>query len=172
MESLGYLKNEHRFILKLVCDMDKQLVLLESCKPRQVSRILRTVSELGDTLWEKLREHIRNEEVMFYQVLTANSSMDKEPFQVMKREHVDLLASVLSVRSEIMNMIENNDNFKTWLFASKLQDLRGVLSDHMSREEQVIFWLAELNLPERSLRRPIGPSTLSDPNSRLSFRTS
>ncbi len=62
-----------------------------------------------------------------------------DPVNVMKQEHQRLLECVKSFASEVSRMIKENDTVKTWGLSSTLQDLRSELSDHMSREERVLF---------------------------------
>ena len=78
---------------------------------------------------------------------------EAEPVGVMRKEHQVLLECLNSVRSEISRMREDHDSLKTWGLSSKLQDLRAGLSDHISREERVLFWLAELHLSELDRRK-------------------
>ncbi|MBO0888984.1 hypothetical protein J2P12_07790, partial [Candidatus Bathyarchaeota archaeon] len=54
--------------------------------------------------------------------------------------------SLDSLTVELDRMMNDRDTRRTWNPVSRLQDLKGGLSDHLSKEERVLFWLAELRL--------------------------
>src|SRR5207249_695879 len=69
-----------------------------------------------------------------------------EPVILMRQEHQRLSSLLTLFRSEVARMLKEHDSQKTWELSSNLQDLRSELSDHVSREERVLFWLAEIHL--------------------------
>jgi regulator of cell morphogenesis and NO signaling len=146
MEALSTLKDEHSTISGELYQMDKQLAFLESSGPIRGARILRDLVETSGHFWEKLLLHMKKEEEGLFPVLEARLGKDRKLVELMRREHAELLASLESIRSELDRMTNDHDTKKTWTLASRLQELRGDLSDHLSREERVVFWLAELRL--------------------------
>jgi hemerythrin-like domain-containing protein len=146
MEALSTLKDEHSAISGELYLMDKQLLLMESSGPIRGTRILRDLVETSGHFQENLQLHMKKEEHVLFPVLQARLGTDRDLIELMKQEHSELLASVDSLRSELGRMIEDRDTKKTWTLVSRLQELRGDLSDHLSREEKVVFWLAELRL--------------------------
>lgn len=146
MDALSILKDEHSTIAVEMYHMDRLLALLESSGPIRGSRILRELVESSGQMRENLQLHVDKEERGLFPVLEARLGKDRELIEVMKREHSELLASLESLRSEVDRMTRDHDTRKTWILASTLQELRGDLSDHLSREERVVFWLAELRL--------------------------
>lgn len=131
--------------------MDRQVMLLESSGPVRGARILRELVETGKKLGENLSLHVGKEEKILFSVLEKRLGKDWELVEVMRREHEELLGSLESLRSELDRMIIDHDTVRTWNLTSKLQDLRGAMSDHLSREEKVLFWLAELRLSRSEL---------------------
>ncbi len=151
METLSVLKDEHSAILRELYQMDRQVMLLESSGPVRGARILRELVETGKKLGENLSLHVGKEEKILFSVLEKRLGKDWELVEVMRREHEELLGSLESLRSELDRMIIDHDTVRTWNLTSKLQDLRGAMSDHLSREEKVLFWLAELRLSRSEL---------------------
>jgi iron-sulfur cluster repair protein YtfE (RIC family) len=146
MEALDVLKVEHSTLLGEVYQMDKQLAYLESSGPIKGARILRELVDTSRRMREDLRQHTAKEERGFFPVLEAKLGSDRELVEVMKREHEELIGSLASLTDELDRMTKDHDTRKTWNLVSRLQDLKGVLSDHLSKEERVLFWLAELRL--------------------------
>lgn len=146
MDALSVLKDEHSLLLRELCQMDKQLTFLESSGPIKGARVLKEIVETGRRMRLDLQQHTDKEEKGLFPILENRLGKDRELVGVMKREHLELLESVESMSTELERMIREHDTRTTWNLASKLQDLRGGLSDHMSREERILFWLAELRL--------------------------
>jgi regulator of cell morphogenesis and NO signaling len=153
MDGLSTLKDEHSSIAVEMYHMDRLLAFLESSGPIRGTRILRELVESSGQMRENLQLHVNKEERGLFPVLEARLGKDRELVEVMRREHAELLASLESLRSELDRMMRDHDTKKTWTLASRLQDLRGDLSDHLSREERVVFWLAELLLSPLDQRR-------------------
>ncbi len=133
--------------------MDRQLGLLESSEPERIPRILSSLSRTSEQMWRELALHIHREERALYPILEGRLGYEAEPVAVMRTEHGKLLDSLAAVRSELSEMNRNLETVKTWGLSSKLQELRAELSDHISREERVVFWLAELHLSEIDRRK-------------------
>lgn len=146
MEALNVLKVEHSTLLSEVYHMDKQLTFLESSGPIKGARILREIVETSRQMREDLQQHTNKEEKSFFPILESKLGNDRELVDVMKREHEELIRSLASLTAELDRMMKDHDTKKTWNLVSRLQDLKGGLSDHLSREERVLFWLAELRL--------------------------
>ena len=146
MEALIALKDEHSAISEELYLMDKQLALLESSGPILGRRILRDLVKTRGRLEENLQLHMMKGERGLFPILESRLGKDRKLVELMTREHVELLASLESLRSELDRMTKDRDTRKTWMLASRLQELRGDLSDHLSREERVVFWQAELRL--------------------------
>ena len=104
-------------------------------------------------MWKDLALHIQREERALYPVLEVRLGYEAEPVAVMRKEHRFLMDCLSAVKSEISQMRQNLELLKTWGLSSKLQELRAGLSDHVSREERVLFWLAELHLSEIDRRK-------------------
>ncbi len=153
LDPLDELKDDHSTILDQLYTIDKQLGWLESSPPERIPRILAQLSRTSEHMWKDLALHIRREEQALYAVLENRLGYEAEPVVVMRKEHQNLLECLSGVKSEISKMRENHDSFKTWGLSSKLQELRAGLSDHISREERVLFWLAELHLSEIDRRK-------------------
>jgi len=107
-----------------------------------------------------LEQHIKKEEMGLFPILESKLGQDRELVDVMKFEHTELLGTLDSFTTELERMNREHDTRKTWNLASRLQELRGELSDHMSREDRVLFWLAELRLSWLDQRKIV--SSLSD----------
>jgi iron-sulfur cluster repair protein YtfE (RIC family) len=146
MEALNVLKLEHSTLLSELYQMDKQLAFLESSGPIKGARILRELVETSKKMREDLRQNTTKEEKGLFPTLEARLGSDRELVEVMKREHEELLGSLESLMTELDRMTRDHDTRKTWNLVSKLQELKGGLSDHLTREERVLFWLAELRL--------------------------
>jgi len=146
MEALSTLKDEHSTILGELYQMDKQLAFLESSGPKHGARILRELVETSGHFRQNLQLHMKKEEEGLFPILEPRLGEDRKLIELMIQEHVELLASVDSLRSELDRMTMEHDTKKTWTLASRLQELRADLSDHLSREERIVFWLAELRL--------------------------
>ena len=153
MDPLDELKKDHSSILQQLYAIDKQLGWLESSSPEKIPRIVSSLLRSGERLWKDLALHIQREEGALYPVLEGRLGYEAEPVAVMRKEHQELLDRVSQMRSEISRMRQNLESVKTWGLNSKLQELRVGLSDHLSREERVVFWLAELQLSEIDWRK-------------------
>src|SRR6266571_2835614 len=146
MEALNVLKSEHSALLGEVYQMENQLTFLESSGRIRGLRVLKELAETSRRMQENLLQHTAKEEKDFFPVLESRLGKDRELVEVMKREHEELIGSLGSLTTELDRMTKNRDTTRTWNLVSRLQDLKGGLSDHLSREEQVLFWLAELRL--------------------------
>ncbi len=145
MDPLTALRDEHSSVLQELYAIDRQLGWLESSGPEKAPRILVRLLGGSERLAGDLSLHFQREEKALYPLLEKRMGDDTEPVTVMKQEHKWLLDCMQSFTSEVSRMIKEHDAVKTWALSSTLQDLRSGLSDHMSREERVLFWLAELH---------------------------
>ena len=148
MDPLDELKKDHASILDRLYSMDRQLGWLESSAPEKIPRLLSFLSRTADQLWKEFVSHIQREETILYAILESRLGYQSEPVAIMRKEHKDLLDCLSAVKSEISKMSGDLETVKTWGLNSKVQELRAGLSDHVSREERVVFWLAELHLSE------------------------
>ncbi len=153
MDSLTLLKGEHASILQQLYSIDRKLGWLESSGPEKAAKILRSLRSASERMWKDLSLHFYREEKVLYPPLEKCLGDDGEPVRVMRQEHQDLLACLMSVKSEVSRMLEEQDVKKTWGLANTLQSLRACLTDHISKEEQVLFWLAEINLSDLDKRK-------------------
>jgi len=146
MDALSTLKDEHSVIAVEMYHMDRLLAFLESSGPIRGARILRELVESSGRMHENLQLHVNKEERGLFPVLQSRLGKDRELLEVMRREHAELLVSLKSLRSEIDRMTRDHDTKKTSILASTLEEVCGELSAHLSREERIVFWLAELRL--------------------------
>jgi hemerythrin-like domain-containing protein len=153
LEALDVLKGEHSALLSEVHLMDRQLAFLESSGPIKGARVLKELVETSRKMQGDLRQHTSKEEKNFFPVLESRLGNDRELVGVMKREHEELIRALESLTAELNRMTKDHDTRKTWNLVSKLQDLKGELADHLSREERVLFWLAELRLSRLDQRK-------------------
>jgi len=171
LDPLSMLKDEHSSILQRLYRLDKTMVLLESSKPAQSKRLLRSLLEESRKMWLELSQHTTKEDKVLFPLLEKRMGSEAGPVRVMSREHLELLSSVVALRSEVQRSIEDDDALKTWNLASILQTLRAGLSDHISREERVLFWLAELRLSSVDRRKAtFDLAQMSELSSDESFR--
>jgi iron-sulfur cluster repair protein YtfE (RIC family) len=153
LDPLDELRKDHSSILEHLYSLDKQLGWLESSGPEKIPRILGSLSRISESMWKDLAFHIRREERALYPVLENRLGYEAEPVAIMRKEHRELLECLTAVKLEISQMHQTPGSLKTWGLSSKLQELRAGLSDHVSREERVLFWLAELHLSELDRRK-------------------
>jgi hemerythrin-like domain-containing protein len=146
MDPLTSLRDEHSSVLQEVYSIDRQLGWLESTGPEKARRILLRLLSYSERLAVDLSLHFQREEKALYPVLEKRMEDNTEPVMVMKQEHQRLTKCLDAFTSEVSRMLKEHDAVKTWNLSSILQDLRSELSDHVSREERVLFWLAELHL--------------------------
>jgi iron-sulfur cluster repair protein YtfE (RIC family) len=147
------LKDEHASVLQRLYMLDKILAILESSGPVRSNRLLKSFLEESSRMWHELSEHTRKEDKVLFPLLEKRMGSDAGLVHVMRREHLELLSTVVSLRHEIQQLIESRETLKTWNLASILQSLRSSLSDHISREERVLFWLAELHMSRVDRRK-------------------
>ena len=152
LDPLATLKDEHSGILRLLYSIDRQLGWLESSGPDMFQRILGSMRRKSGRLSHDLQVHFQRENAL-YPILEKRMGPDAETVRLMRQEHQQLLDRALAVRSEISRMVVSGDSVRTWGLVALLQELRGGLSDHMSREERVLFWLAELWLSRVDRKR-------------------
>lgn len=146
MDPLTSLRDEHVSVLQEVYSIDRQLGWLESTGPEKAHRILLRLLSYSERLAVDLTLHFQREEKALYPILEKRMEDNIEPVMVMKQEHQRLTKCLETFTSEVSRMLKEHDAVKTWNLSSTLQDLRSELSDHVSREERVLFWLAELHL--------------------------
>ena len=146
MDPLAVLRDEHSSALRELYSIDRQLGWLESSGSEKAPRILVRLLSGSEHLAGDLSLHFQREEKALYPLLEKRMGDNTEPVTVMKQEHQRLMKCLNAFTSEVSRMIKEHDTVKTWNLSSTLQDLRSELSDHMSREERVLFWLAEIHL--------------------------
>ncbi len=147
------LKGEHASVLQQLYSIDRKLGWLESSGTEKAAKILSSLRTTSERMWNDLSLHFYREETALYPLLEKRLGYDAEPVRVMRQQHQDLLEGLRSVRSEVSRMLQEQDVTRTWGLVNKLQTLRADLTDHVSKEEQVLFWLAELNLTELDRRK-------------------
>ena len=140
-------------MLAEVYRLDKQLIHLESSGPIKGARVLKELTLSSKRMRFDLQRHTSKEEKDFFPVLESKLGKDRELVEVMKREHEELIDSLDSLTAELDRMTNDRDTRRTWNLVARLQDLKGGLSDHLSKEERVLFWLAELRLSWLELRK-------------------
>lgn len=153
MEVLEVLKGEHSALLSELYMMDRQLIFLESSGPIRGARVLGEMFETSVKMSADLRHHTSKEEQGLFAVLETRLGTDRDLVGVMKREHEELIECVNSLTTELERMTKQHDTKTTWNLVTKIQDLKGELADHLSREERVLFWLAELRLSRLDQRK-------------------
>jgi iron-sulfur cluster repair protein YtfE (RIC family) len=146
MDPLSALKDEHSSVLQELYALDRQLGWLESSGPMMARKILVRLLSGGEKLASDLSLHFQREEKALYPILEKRMGEKAEPVAIMKQEHERLSNCLNKFTSEVARMLKEHDNVRTWELSSSLQDLRSELSDHVSREERVLFWLAEIHL--------------------------
>lgn len=148
MQPLSLFKEEHSTISAELSQIDELFVSLESSGDRRGERILKLLIEPSIQLSEKLRGHLDREERSFFPILEVRLGKDRGIIDVMKREHKEILTSLKAFEDELYRMVQERDTRKTWNLSSFIQELQASVSDHMSREERIVFWLAELRLSQ------------------------
>ncbi len=136
-------------MLRELYALDHQLGWLESSAPPVTRRALVQLLSTSQKLASDLSFHFQKEEKALYPLLERRMADNAEPVLLMREEHKRLSAHLDSFTSEVTRMLREHDTRKTWELSSKLQDLRSELSDHVSLEEKVLFWLAEIHLSRR-----------------------
>jgi len=149
MDPFDFLREEHSSVLRELYALDHQLGWLESSAPPVSRRALVQLLSTSQKLASDLSFHFQKEEKALYPLLERRMADNAEPVLLMREEHKRLSAHLDSFTSEVMRMLREHDTRKTWELSSKLQDLRSELSDHVSLEEKVLFWLAEIHLSRR-----------------------
>jgi len=144
MDPLTALRDEHSSVLSELYSIDRQLGWLESTGPEKSHRILLRLLSYSERFASDLSLHFQREENALYPLLEKRMGDNPEPVTVMKQEHPRLMKCLDTFTSEVSRMIKEHDAVRTWNLSSTLQDLRSELSDHVSREERVLFWIAEL----------------------------
>lgn len=147
-EPLRVLMEEHSSISTELSQIDELFVSLESSGDRKGEKVLNLLVEPSIHLSEQLRGHLAKEERSFFPVLEVRLGRDRGIIEVMKREHREILCSLKAFEDELYRMVRERDTRKTWNLSSFIQDLQASVSDHMSREERIVFWLAELRLSQ------------------------
>jgi len=158
MNPLSSLKEEHAFVLEELYALDRQLGWLESSGPAMARKILVRLLIGGEKLASDLSFHFEREEKALFPLLEKRMD-NAEPVTIMKQEHQRLSICLKAFTSEVARMLKDHDTVKTWDLSSTLQDIRSELSDHVSREERVLFWLAEIRL-SRSDRNKLSSELL------------
>ena len=153
MEALEVLKGEHSALLSELYMMDRQLIFLESSGPIRGARVLGEMFETSVKMSADLRHHISKEEKGLFSVLEPRLGTDRDLVVMMKREHEELIECANSLTTELERMAKQHDTKTIWNLVAKIQDLKGELADHLSREERVLFWLAELRLSRLDQRK-------------------
>jgi hemerythrin-like domain-containing protein len=146
MDPFTALRDEHSSVLQEVYSIDRQLGWLESTGPEKAHSTLVRLLSYSERLEGDLSLHFQREEKALYPLLEKRMEDNPEPVILMKQEHQRLMHCLEAFTSEVSRMIKEHDAVRTWNLSSTLQDLRSGLSDHVSREERVLFWLAELHL--------------------------
>jgi hemerythrin-like domain-containing protein len=146
MDPLSALKEEHSSLLEELYALDRHLGWLESSGPGMTHKILLRLLSSGEKLASDLSFHFQREEKALYPILEKRMADNSEPVNIMRQEHLRLSNCLNGFTAEVARMLKEHDNKRTWELSSSLQDLRSELSDHVSREERVLFWLAEIHL--------------------------
>lgn len=165
MEALEVLKGEHSALLSELYMIDRQLIFLESSGPIRGARVLGEMFETSLKMSTDLRHHTSKEEKGLFAILETRLGTDRDLVGIMKREHEELIERVTSLTTELERMTTQHDTKKTWNLVTKIQDLKGELANHLSREERILFWLAELRLSrvdQRKIASSIGDEVVGN----------
>ncbi len=146
LDPLSELKKEHSSLLEELYALDALFSWLESSGPTKTRKILCKLVNGGEKLGKELSFHFQREENALYPILEKRMSDKAAPVSIMRQEHLKLSTRLTAFNSEIARMLKERNNLRTWELSSSLQCLRSELSDHVSREENVLFWLAEIHL--------------------------
>lgn len=163
MEALNVLKAEHAALLGEVYQLDRQLTFLESSGPIKGARVLKEFAGSSRRVCEKLKQHTAKEETSLFPILETRLGKDRELVDVMRHEHEELIEDLRSFTEELSRMEKEHDTRKTWNLVCRLQELKGCLSEHLSKEERLLFWLAEIRLSVLDQRRVESSLQTSNP---------
>lgn len=153
LDALRVLKQEHALILKrllLIEDVAKRLSATEQAERQSLTESLLEDCKIA---WQEIFQHIRNEEEALFPVLEQQMNEKNGLVHVLRYEHGEILGAMISLLGEIVRGIGNSDRVLGPEFAKRISKFRSSLSEHISREDRVLFWLAELHLTPSDKRR-------------------
>ncbi len=80
-------------------------------------------------------------------------SNDEGMVRSFKAEHGDILGATSSMLTDLVRVTEDPDKELNSDFEKKVRKFQLGLSEHISREEKILFWLAELRLTGSDRRK-------------------
>lgn len=135
-DRIATLKAEHRGILR-------RFKLLSEAIDRQAAA--GTIQDLISKLEVLLESHFSHEQASLYEPLESRSEMKDSPARIMMAEHRAIGRAFKTLRS---NMAESNrpSSVSYEDLQSRIDTLQGLVSEHIRKEEKILFWIAQLEL--------------------------
>lgn len=130
---MSILAEEHRTILSIVRNIEREQskVLSDHAKNEMMKLV------------EFLHRHIAKEEQVLFPVLSRRLGMDRAVVNVLHSEHEVINADLSNITERLSKPSSLSDPLFT-----KMQSALRMLRVHMSKEDNVLFWLAEIKIPQ------------------------
>ncbi|MBI2126945.1 MAG: hemerythrin domain-containing protein [Thaumarchaeota archaeon] len=127
------LREEHKTILEIISQIEKHLKnadykVLQSCSIPQLKEIL--------------DRHLEKEDEVLFPMLQRYLGMDKGVVKAMQTEHREIEACFSAI-SESKSCTSGDSKL-----ALDTKHMIRLLKPHLSKEDNVLFWLAEIKVPE------------------------
>ncbi len=153
MDALGVLKQEHALILKRLLFIEDSARGLLAADPKDRQKMTEALLEDCKTAWQEIFRHIRNEEEALFPTLEEQMNEQDGLVHVMRLEHGEILGTMISLLGEIVKGIGGPERVLDPDFPRKVEQFRFTMSEHISREDKILFWLADLHLTPSDRRR-------------------
>ncbi len=133
---MNLLTEEHRKIISMVQGVESDLTSLKSGGSNSDTK------QRIENLIEFLQKHIAKEEQVLFPVLSRMPGMDRMVINAMHLEHKKMNAELSRIVKHL-NRAPLNQSLLT-----SLQRTFNLLKAHISKEDNVLFWLAEIKVPQ------------------------
>ncbi|MCS4539056.1 MAG: hemerythrin domain-containing protein [Thaumarchaeota archaeon] len=130
---MSMLTKEHDVMFSMVHEIERDLNAIKDGTLKANTR------ERITNLTEFLQRHILKEEQIMFPVLLWYLGMDKPVVNTMHEEHERMGAEFQSI---VANLPKSSS-----IHLQRIQGMLNILKSHISKEDNVLFWLAEIRVP-------------------------
>ncbi|HEY4672752.1 MAG TPA: hemerythrin domain-containing protein [Nitrososphaerales archaeon] len=130
---MSILTKEHGVILSMAHEIERDLGSIRNNTLNTGTR------ERITNLTEFLQRHILKEEQVVFPVLLWHLGLDKPVVNTMHEEHERMGAEFQSIVAHLSK--------PSSVDLQRIHDILDVLNSHISKEDNVLFWLAEIRVP-------------------------
>lgn len=146
MDTLRLLRNEHALIHRELISVEEAAKALLNSEQSDRQKLTESLLEDCKTALLEIFRNFKKEEEALFPLLEERLDDGQELVHVMRSEHGEIIGTTISLLVEIVKPLGQSAKGLDDGLVKMIQNLRSLLSDHISAEDKVLFWLADLHL--------------------------